>query len=480
MTPYPGESIGCPDAWSSGAAGWDLYRSIWWRGGAYDGAPSATLSAGVEWRAWAYHYAATYMQAADDDTPLEVSWVLEVVGGSGTVDVYDFDDAAFAEDTTHTGHTYLGTLTISGPGTYLMPTASFTRPTLRTAGSTGGALEVRLVGASGSVDVQQVKLRAWPVGGPLGGWSGDYIQAATAAPLTFLRQVIGLPSGSPTTYPTQAAFRSALTGLTVVTDTTPTTAAGIVGATMNAVYNHPSGTTEVSGGPGLVYFKATTGNYDPPGTEGVDWVRAPEEVAGDYLHVVDAPDNGLIVWVQQVASAFNAAQVFGSDGVTYYYSEGSAHLTIAPVAAPLAIGDPVYPLLGTGTPVQSYAGHGVSPVASYTEDATMPAGLQAEQLYRLLMWHDGHLADIDLPDRGVDFSGGGSAVTLQRGKETGTLDPLAAQWQPSPYRYWSPTAVVVTESHLRQVHRDDGFGITPRRARGASSRAATNRARAYD
>jgi hypothetical protein len=389
--------------------------------------------------------------------------------------VYDYDDAAFLEDNTHGGHTFLGNLTVTGAGTYTMPTSSFSNATLRTAGLTGGAMEVRLVGVSGTVDVSQVKLRVWPVGGPLGDWSSDYTQPATSAPLTLMQQALGGGGG---TYTDQASFRAALATVATVGAATPESDDQINGASMAVIYNALNDTTQVSGGPGLGYFKVTTGEYAPPGTEGVDWIRAPEEVEQDYLRLVDAPDDGTISWTQPVASALNSSNAVATSG-DYYFCEGSAHLSVAAVDEPLPSGTNIYGLLGSGTPVQSYPGHGISAVQTYTEDATLPDGLAAEQWYRLLMWHDGHLADVAVPMRDADTGGGSTSVTLLRGDQGATLDPLAANWQPSPYRYWVP-GPAVNRRPLRQWPLEQGDGGSPRRySRDALSSYGSGAPRRY-
>lgn len=167
MIPFPGASLPAQESWSSEGGGDPSLTDDVLRRGGRGGLPGhRVITPGTEWRSWAYTGDAQYLE--EDDLDLDCSWVLEVLGGAGELAVSWGRDPGYLFETSGALANDGGTLTVTGPGTYLVPT-DYTGAEV--AAFDGGLFTLRIVSVSGSVDVQQIKLRAWPAGGPLGGWS---------------------------------------------------------------------------------------------------------------------------------------------------------------------------------------------------------------------------------------------------------------------------------------------------------------------
>jgi hypothetical protein len=455
MIPFPGQSIGCIDAYGGGA-GWFLYEDIWHR------ASSRAITAGDDWYCFAYHQTeeAAGLLEAGDPTPLAVSWVVEVLAGSGTLALYDFDDAGFTESTNPADYGSLGSITVSGSGTYTLPTSTFSRDAIRTAGWSGGTLAVRLSCTSGSVEVQQVKLRVWPSSGPVGGWSDPYADdpgVTGATPSQISKAATGLLSE----YPTQVEFRAGLAASTLATfaNSTIVTAGG-----MFAVYDAPSDTTRVGGGgPGAGYLYRDTSNfrYTPPGTLGVDWLLPPDEVEDDAPAVLfQSTGEDAVQWTQGHATVVYDSDAFDELGRAY---EGTVSLGYEVVDAVDPDGTFAMSVL-SGLTIESATPSGHAPIFS---DVTLPE-FPAGKYLRLVVSHNGFYTDIP-PD-------GGAKLALYYGTTADevTFDRLRWSWTPAPYRYWTPTAAPAAQP-LRLMQRGDGLGMGSGRVYATGTRQASTR-----
>jgi hypothetical protein len=301
MIPFPGESMPIGNAWSSDGDDWTLVNDI------VERALSRTISAGDEWRVWCYAGDQVYLE--ETGLALSISWVIEVLSGTATLVLTDGIDAAGDHDTGATLPNSLGTVNVTGAGTYVV-TASFTGAEVETYAT--GELELRIQCTSGSCDVQQLKLRVWPAGGILGGyapypawdqvtsgavWSGtvpfnaDGTGADTVAAWEDLRDN-GLPAAA-------SAFNAASHDVTLDLDS-PTGNQGHVQSVLVELGTYGAG---VADNPVISVILAPkldeVSPIDPSLSAFVDYIYPPTEVFGDntYLAIPGVNDGGARRWV---------------------------------------------------------------------------------------------------------------------------------------------------------------------------------------
>jgi hypothetical protein len=477
--PFPGESIPI----TSGTAGGIPSGFVTYRGG------SQTLS-GTPWVLWSDEE--PLLLTSGDDAV--VSWVVEVLSGSGTVT---------AETTLHTSTTE-GTATWTSAGTH--PVSGLTTlviPTTLTVDDILGSLIPGLrMTSSGSLTVEQVKLRVWPPGGALGGWSGPQ----EIGPLGPIQAPITLGGFTPDADVDSVAggdlderLEATLEDLQAqqdtatldahngwVDDTNPfwTILGGSSWSAQADLDERSSpdaiGSGEAQAAVGYIHRIPGTANPFPSGVFGVDWIYPPNEVWWDDsppLFPLD-PGEGSYQW-----SA-------GRDIITVAFSTPGVEPVTGPWFVRMGIASDVDPIGTTFASVR-----GIDPVVmshSHTiapneyHQLTVPE-LGVGQVVRVVLHHYYHEApvaqgtyDYEDPDDPVFAkSVGGSVVTIEAGQYDGeaTTFRLAYDWTPPPFRYWTPTAGALPK--LRQYHRDDGRGVAPRRAYGGASRANTHRAYGY-
>lgn len=441
MIPFPGESVGCVDAWASDGRGYFLSNDIMLRGPYGTSLGHRVLASGDEFRCWAY-YLDYHSYLEDTDTvPLEVGWVVEVLSGTGTLVVSDFHDDDWDESNTGDLPNALGTLNITGAGTYVMPTTSFSNAILAELGWDVGPAEVRLECTSGSIDVQQVKLRVWPVGGPLGAWSADTVSDSS----TNIYPSVWTQAGNvdeTVTFESQADARSALEIGTTGSLNVIFSGDGMGGLAFTAL--HTEYDPEIAGNifdyaaaPSFTYLRVNPGNLAGP--SGVDWVRPPEEVQDELDSILFQQEGpGTITWLQGTVSWLASSSA--SNGTTWWYASGSSHGSISEVSDFLASGTVLGTYVGAGAPLASMASPGAAAPAYVVESFEMP-DLDPGQLYMINWWHDGFLGDVD-EDWDGTFAGGSTTVEVFRGEWSaypdGSPDLLRATWNPAAYRYWDP------------------------------------------
>lgn len=447
MIPFPGESVGCPDAWSSDARAFFLSNDIElrYKRTNVNGDGHYQIDAGEQWRCWAYCISDWAYLEAGDTTPLTVSWVIEVLGGVGTLALRDGHDADWDYDHTTPLPNDLGIITVAIPGTYVVTTTTFPDNDDLVAilnGGTGPA-NLSIVCTGGSVDIQQVKLRVWPTTGPLGGWS---IETATEVgqnifPSVWRQavQVLSPPEG----FASQAEFRDAFVAGTV------SGAAEVVfsgdymnSASMTAQHTEydpevSSNIHDYSGLPGFGYVRLVAGRLQGPAE--ADWLRPPEEVQDEADSVIfQTTGPGTVSWLQGRLSWLIGSST--SDGTTWWFADGSFYASVEPVAAFLPTGASIASHVGSGTPVGSFDSPGAATGTGFVQSFNLPVPT-AGQLYLLTFWHEGYLGDIDEVWDGA-MAGGSSNVQVFRGRwddyPGGALALLRATWTPDAYRYWDP------------------------------------------
>lgn len=273
------------------------------------GAPTdhATMTAGDVFNAWA-RGRMKYMIAGDTVEPV---WVVEVKAGSG---VLRLRDGRSVEGDTPTGTppNDLGTQTITGPGTYLWPCSSTATDLLNPDLSRSW---VQVEGVSGSVDIQQVKLRVWPSSGPLGSLEGQMPASTQTWAAAFRQRYEWLhsetsfgPDYDTTWYAAWAAMQSDAAAHPAPGDSLP--AEGDV-ATVSSFYGTRSGANfegttfdTVVESQTADLFLIRTSDEDLmsarvaslPGLEGVDFIADPNEVWVDPVAYVHLDEPIVIDW----------------------------------------------------------------------------------------------------------------------------------------------------------------------------------------
>lgn len=162
MTVWYGESYQLD--WGTVLAGPSFDLTAWRKH--FDAATHA-VSAGDDVVIGGYADPNDYSAFVAYDQPVVARWVLEVVGGSGTVSLSAGLDPSFGYDDPGLATQDLGSFTVAGPTQIVSPPLAVDHALLA-AQDTG--IIVRIEGVSGSVDVAQVKLRVWPAGGAGGAW----------------------------------------------------------------------------------------------------------------------------------------------------------------------------------------------------------------------------------------------------------------------------------------------------------------------
>jgi hypothetical protein len=447
VIPYPGESLGIFQNWA--AVGDNYSLGVSYRAG------SSTLAAGDEWRVWVAQGSTTYLDAPGDcdGSP---AWVVVVDSGTATVTASEGPDAAYG-DTTAAHPTALGTFTLT-PGDNVIPS------TFTVADVWGGSTSMMLVleASSGSAVVSQVKLRLWPSTGAAGGWSDlqpSWETTATSAQKQYGSQTYsgGADDADPAASwsAAVAAFHgdysansgAASRGFGSV-PTTPSAGQGMSQDTLG-VYSSSSDLTAalvmLTGRDWRDVFPIQSGLVD-----GVDWIRPPDEVDGDTAAVAQQVGSGSTGWTD---ATITLTEGDGMPGTVTLYTEGGEWANDAP---------------GSGTYYTTTAPAGASGAGTF---ALATTGLMS----LAVVAHSMAAGD-------ADTYPGWAPNTItpdSRSDEIGyTLGPVKSYAVMPPYRVWSPSAAALPK--VRQLHRDDGRGIAPRRHFGGSSRANTGRHFGYD
>jgi len=440
VIPFPGESA--PLDWANVTAGTpfaDEGDAIRLRAG------SATVVAGDAFVVGFYDH--HYLEAGADAV---FSAVVETLAGSsGVLRLSGGPDATWDLDDGPASVYDLGDHTVTGASTIVVPlpwvtVADYLDEDVETA--------VRVECLSGSVVVQQVKLRIWPPAGVVGGWSADPFVQAPQDKNPDIANYVGRTITD--LMPTQSGFRAALADLT-----TGAVAAGGFYITGGQMYASSDESTPVgvSGGFGAAYVRRLPGGLSGPGFDEEGWIYPPAEVWTDDDRVVFQPTGpDSFVWLQPVATVATGGGEL----------DGLFHIDTAEVDEHHPAGT-TYVSFVVGTNLGTVGHTGTD--TTFT-DLALPE-FDAPHLL-VTIWHDGHFADI------AETGGAQARLTYGQTVDEVEWDRLLYRWTPAPYRYWNPAAVVVTK--LRQLHRDDGLGVAPPRAFGGASRIRTGRAYGYD
>ena len=463
MIPFPGESLGVDSFENVSGNPIAAVADVTFRDG------SSAFAAGDAAKVVVF-FGINYLE--DDTTPGDVSWCIEITGGTGTLTLTEcLGDGA--------PDTPLGSFDVTAPGPLVVPSSVITLADVYN--EFYGSLLIEC--ASGAVDVQQVKLRAFPTGGPLGGW-GDTLHPSWTIddrlPEVFsFQRDINATSFAPFPRDVGAVYADLNAGLLAGWDEDVEVAPAFEGA-------YIQGQVSVVAGAGSTHIPAESGggadattsgflvHRDPvsPGInpaegleDGVDYIASPYEVWGDPVGFVTAADDAYSDWnATSIQFEIGPGSLEGSD----------AEFAIAVQAwAPTV--DPIFGTITIEWPDGSASAPG--PLELPDDDDVLIASTHG--------WINGQVPAPDVPG---DIYGDVDVFSFVEW-EVGTADfnPAGPNAEPltyvsffPPYRVWDINAVTVTFRKLRQLHRDDGRGGTPPRAFGGASRIRTGRAYGYD
>lgn len=467
MIPYPGESLTVLAANDVGGSGSALLDDIRYRAG------SATLAAGSQWTAWVAAGWPSYLD--DDTTPLDVAWVVEVLSGSVTVTVSEGITAT--RGGTDTTPIALGVHILTA-GTNVIP-STFTVDDIEHAANN---LMVRIGAAAGSAVVQQVKLRAWPTGGALGGWSDPYPSWTTfpQRPVAFEASIGVFPNATGPTL--EASWEASMSlGVTLW----PAAAAGphpvttMIGDTQSLT---PSWRGELeafqgSGDGGITYGTATNlmgallvlrgrdwtteGIIDPNLDEGIDYIRPPTEVRGeDEAYLAQPIGEGSTNWINATAYVMTGSQTAPVPAPTI-------DITAADTVTFTGLGELDRGLVvGGALATPAAGGSGATTVAMPTEG-------------RFIVTSLAHTAATSPPAfAGMGALPVGSSVGVLFGTGTPGVDFAETKTYATlpPFRVWTSTAVVVeAPKYLRIMQRGDDLGMGSARVYDNGSRQNSTR-----
>ena len=444
----------------------------------------------------------------------EVSWVVEVLSGSGTLHLSDGLDPFFITGDPGAASNDLGSATASGTDTLVFP-ASITAADLLAA----TAEPVVLVECTaGSLEIQQVKLRVWPPGGAVGGWGDVITPTDTVGPIIIAScrrdqpavgsVVSGSYSSNQTTtvlddagisrdtgYSAAQTYRRALlAGLSagtarpnVVTASGGTLAqsGGGVPATATADWKTtaPSG-VHAETGSNITRTYITRSVSDPgptsgaAGVEGVDYIADPNEVPADPVAYVQITGDPTVWWVQGDISF--VTQTPESGGVAYPVT-GSFYVQAGAGAAPTlgsSVGGGDYAT--SWTPPTSAGGDTFAATGSAGEEVLEgTVSLPNVDAVAVTVTHDVVFTELSAVynPSGTLISAGNTNSALYLGVFPGTVGanqtftPISYSYIQAPYRRWEP---VVRNAVLRWKQRDDGLGMSSTPAwRGSQSQSTS-------
>lgn len=474
MIPFPGESVLIQDAADvTGSPDGSLWEDIVWRAG------SRTLASGSEWRAFVYPGDVDYLEETGLDCT--VAWVLEVLSGTVTVAAVEGLDPTFVDYGATLG-TSLGSHTITGPGSLVIP-STFTADDVLDA---AGVLQLGITATSGSVDVQQIKLRVWPAAGVAGAWvtrpgweSTPQIAGVRRADVTrYAAHVTGdYESSWDATVADVASQSGVAAGPHDFVGLAPTgsgPSAHVVGeeASWAVTQSYLGGTdyhtnATLAADIWLVEGSDWTGfgHIDPALVDGVDYTRPPTEVRDeDESYIAPQLGSGSVAWDNAGAVIVQSPRFVPQGDVTVA-TDSTETLTIVGSGSTVTVTVNLIDA-GTALPEPSVAGE-QTPV-------TMPSDA------RWLLLHVSHTAALNPPEWP-----GTPGVNIGVDWEThlGVGDPTTEAFAPittwasmPPFQVWNPEAVPTETAYpMRLMQRGDGLGMGSGRVFGAATRQGSNR-----
>jgi hypothetical protein len=422
---------------------------------------SATVTAGDVFVAGFFD--STYLAPGD-----EATFAVAVVhtGGSGTLRLSGGPDPEFDLDETDASTYALGDHAVSGSGTLVV-----SLPWVTVADYLDQAVEtaVRVEVLSGSVTLQQVKLRIWPPGGAVGYWSDTYPGWASGGftlAASHWDETTILDSGTQSGGSPEAAWDAANAAVTFDDTIGPTfslTASTTVTGTSEV--NFPGGVTWEAQHAGTGVVQVVVGvdwrtAYPINGlVEGVDFIIPPDEVPGDASStLVQQIGDGSTEWtgITEDADLSAATDLIGWTPVLH--SEGSDSVDIVPLGGGFST------VTGAGYTSGAPVGlHGGSPT-------TAPVTLSHGGARYIIVSRGYTYTPQSWPGWFPNLAGTSESESVNFGL---SFPDIASRAVLPPYRVWSPTAA--PQNYMRVMQRGDGLGMGSGRVLGPGTRQASNR-----
>jgi hypothetical protein len=448
VIPFPGASVPLYDAWSS--LGTDL-SNIDKRYG------SAEITVGEEWRCWTFGDDVFYLEDADP-VAVQVSWVIEVIGGAGLLDVSEYLDD-YTQSTTVDFPIDLAQQAVTGAGTYVVP-SNLTRAQVTDDDMSPA---VRLISTSGTIEIQQVKLRVWPVDGVKGYWveQAPWSSETTAGVLVgtvspgisedgavesdpFISEAdawADLNEKMPGFY---AAWASA--SKTVTLDDPPFSPAstGIVGTIGMAIAGGLYDEAYASGGASIAMLMGPTVDsiypINPDLEAYTDYIWPPNEVYGYSDHLWERDEDPTFVWP---GSSLDLHLEVTANGSMPLATGPPGGIAVNTWTAPLPDGVPITSPGGSVPPFEMVVPVGGSTLTTHVEGSfTTPVSIPGNSDPRLglfISMMPTHLQT--LPDFSHWIAAGiGSNYAQYSGGITFDELPAITILHPS-YRLWDPNAL---------------------------------------
>ena len=324
---------------------------------------------------------------------------------------------------------------------------------------------------SGSVVVEQIKMRIWPPGGVAGAWQsapGFTVDVAVGG-VHLVSPATSFDTGLITTGSAAGAWDTAAAELIDnatnrdLSSTDPdfafpaATVQAALGVAQDIAIPGTWNASGIGGASGSVVqqpdpeqiARANTPNV-PAGVYGLDYAWPPDEVPGDWG----------VEFSEEPSTAWGAATVETTAYTAQPHGDGGSPIYTWTAVPDEAMADPTtLALPATGTPI---------PALGVSTSTTPPDSRTA----LLSIWHP----ILSTAPAHVDMGGGGYQLGILDASIAVTLDDSTVTVP--AYLYWAPLAVAYRP--LRQWPLDEGNGGTPPRYGGKStSRLTSKNARGY-
>lgn len=420
-----------------------------------------------------------------DGDPVTVSWIIRA-RGAGTLTITDAVDPDWSDSLPARP---CGSIGIAGADwvEYAVPAGPGLLPGILADSSAS----IGITATSGTVDIDQVCLQAWPPGGPQGGVSVAVIDPVDTGGtnVTLRGSQIGGVTGQANLADAWAAAQAAADALPMVMPAgqapgfSPPAAVSAdylveSGRDPETSWTTWWGTTILGWGAVAVSASPPAGDRTPPGVYGTDWVRRPDLTQWDTGLLSEPVTDPVIEWG---TATVRVEHLTAREG---YPAEAGFRVEVGPGVAVTTTGYPpvlVGDLTLSGGAAVAFIPSGT--VDSGTDHTFDPPGGSSWLLLVRPMIDDG-----PHPGPWGDWVGLGvdAALVATDLAHVTYLGAPAVAVYPDGIRYWRPrwtwqpptiTAAPVTK--LRQIQRDDALGRGPARWRRGSSRQGSNRQRGY-
>lgn len=517
-TPFWGEARHVMDDWSilAGTSDWwngaalelnedddnALARVGTWAeglGGSFDDYMIAHDGYSAVWMNYGDNH--TYLELTDDESDVEVHWVIRA-RGAGSITAYDDYDTDWTYSLPANS---LGTQAVSGSvssGAWHEYTfAAGTAYTIEQLLADDGGVSrfgIEVTGDSVAIDV--IQMRVYPVGGVAGYWASrpaeDTIDGANVTPVGFGNDIGESPSSEEFDFDDDggagqtAAWESMIAAIpSAGSDTefpgTTHTGYGISGCVVeSSVASSLDGSQHVGGfrySAGYMVAKLVTplGFVTPnpfvDGEEGVDFIRRPDRVNNDLKAYFEYPSPSTIPsvtgWENDSVNVVGWRIVVDATLEEAWPTGGGEHgvsINVLPFAEPPPFaGQPRSVTVPFGMDGTKVVLNDMSDGSTPATDVSVGVDLPLEPGFVMTFGNSFTFDAPPLHNIRRDISFAGASIVQTATFYLGTADdPLAAVVTIPTYRVWNPDGVPPKVSWVQHRQRRDGLGQSARGERG--------------